>query len=294
MIAGIALLLLTGLCWVGIAVTVSMAAERRLDMGYIMFAAGLIISAVTIPFILCSPGMTGSPDRRMWAVLLVLLAGAFNYFMLEFMNRAMQIGSPGAVWGLIQSSLICPFLMGIICFSTEPTPGRLAGLALILAGIALFSRTRPGGGRPDSMKWLIPTFAAFAASGGAQSLANLPSYWSDLQMSSYLRCLLVQGGTVAVFAALVCVKPRPGCAKGTLVPVLLLAAMQVATLCFFFYNGLDMVAAAGAGSVGYPVAQGSCIAFFMLYEKFVRRRPMPLSAWGALVALIAGISLISV
>ena len=64
MIAGIALLLLTGLCWVGIAVTVSMAAERRLDMGYIMFAAGLIISAVTVPFILCSPGMTGSPDRR--------------------------------------------------------------------------------------------------------------------------------------------------------------------------------------------------------------------------------------
>ena len=57
---------------------------------------------------------------------------------------------------------------------------------------------------------------------------------------------------------------------------------------------VSMAAAAGAGAVGYPVAQGSCIAFFMLYEKFVRRRPMPLSAWGAFVALIAGISLISV
>lgn len=76
MIAGIALLLLTGLCWVGIAVTVSMAAERRLDMGYIMFAAGLIISAVTVPLHPLFAGHDRQSGPADWAVLLVLLAGA--------------------------------------------------------------------------------------------------------------------------------------------------------------------------------------------------------------------------
>lgn len=103
--------------------------------------------------------------------------------------------------GTVQSAMSCPFIMGMVWFGVAPTPYRLLGIALALCGILLSSCRKGKHGDSASGRWLIPTFAAFAASGMAQSFANLPSYWKECEMSSELRGCLVQLVTIAAFAA---------------------------------------------------------------------------------------------
>ena len=115
-------------------------------------------------------------------------------------------------------------------------------------------------------------------------------------MSSVLRAFLVQGGTVIAFAAVFTFqrkKRHQTDFRSIWKPVLLLTLVQVFALFFLFYRGLDLTARSGAGSIGYPIAQGSCIVFFMIYEIVRYRKKYPVSAWIALIFQCAGLLAIS-
>lgn len=289
---GILLLLLTGLCWVGIGIVVSQAARERLDMDFIQSAAAAIILGAAIGMMFLRNSFR-VPVGGMWACYGALLAaGAGNFLMLSWMRHAMAIGNNGAVWGIVQSAMICPFVMGMVFFGVAPEWNRLSGLGLVLAGIFLLSRATPAG-TVSGRRWLLPAFGAFAASGTAQCLANLPSYWMQLEISSELRAGLVQAGTIALFLISLPVQRRGANRKNCLKPVLLLSTIQILSLFFFFYRGLNIVAARGCGSIGYPIAQGGCIAFFLLYNRCVLRQKNPRSVLLALPALCGGIFLMA-
>ena len=210
------------------------------------------------------------------------------------MRRAMTFGSSGAVWGITQSAMVCPFAMGMVFFGVAPTLPRLGGIVLILTGIVLFSRSRGGYGAVSSSgRWLLPTFTAFAVSGLGQSLANLPSYWTATAMGSELRACLVQLGTISLFCASVPFRRKKPSPRGTLRPVLLLSMVQILALFFFFYRGLNLVAEAGSGSVGYPVAQGCSIAGFLVWGVLTRRERFSLLSAGAACVICAGIFLLA-
>ena len=292
MIYGVILLLLTGLCWIGIGVTVSRAAEERLDMNFIQFGASALIAAAAIGAILFQPPLTGTPLQQLLICGAVLLAGMSNYLMLNLMRCAMVLGDNGAVWGITQSALLCPFVMGMLFFRVAPTWNRIIGLLLVLGGIFLFSRAVPVHGK-RSRKWLWPAFGAFAASGLAQCFANLPSYWEEIGMSSELRACLVQFGTISLFALTVPFERRKLRPKGCWKAILLLSVVQILSLFFFFYRGLNIVAEHGGGSIGYPIAQGSCIAFFLLYNRFIRREPGSTCVFWAFPVICGGIVLMA-
>ena len=292
MIYGVILLLLTGLCWIGIGVTVSRAAEERLDMNFIQFGASALIAAAAIGAILFQPPLTGTPFQQLLICGAVLLAGMSNYLMLNLMRCAMVLGDNGAVWGITQSALLCPFVMGMLFFRVAPTWNRIIGLLLVLGGIFLFSRAVPVHGK-RSRKWLWPAFGAFAASGLAQCFANLPSYWEEIGMSSELRACLVQFGTISLFALTVPFERRKLRPKGCWKAILLLSVVQILSLFFFFYRGLNIVAEHGGGSIGYPIAQGSCIAFFLLYNRFIRREPGSTCVFWAFPVICGGIVLMA-
>ena len=292
MIFGIVLLVLTGICWVGIAVVVSDAARKRLDIDTIQFAASAAIALAALCVIPFQTPLAGTTAQKFAICGFVFVAGAGNYLMLKLMRRAMVLGNSGAVWGITQSALLCPFLMGMFFFGVAPTLYRILGIALILLGIFLFSRTTPKHGR-RSRRWLLPTLGAFAASGLAQCFANLPSYWTETAMGSVLRACLVQAGTIGLFALTVpfeSKKPRFG---GIWKPVVLLSGVQILSLFFFFYRGLNLVADAGCGSVGYPIAQGSCIAGFLLYNRLVSKEITSWHAFPAFLSVCAGIVVIA-
>lgn len=287
------LLLATGLCWVGVASTVSHAAEKNLDLGHIQFASALLIALVAGCLCIFQANTNWLSPETWLIAFPVILAGSMNFIMLSWMKKGMRIGHAGAVWGITQSSMLCPFVMGVLFFNVQPTATRLIGIALILIGIALFSRTKPAGNNASGYRWLLPTLGAFAASGAAQCMANLPSYFQAVPLSSTARCFVIQLGTAGAFGVYRGITGKRAVTQRTLKPILLLSAMQVLSLCFFFYNGLNLAAAAGAGSIGYPVAQGSCIFFFMLYETLFLHRKTPLSAWFAALLLCSGIILVA-
>ena len=219
----------------------------------------------------------------------VFAAGCCNYRMLNLMRSSMKHGNGGTV----QSAMSCPFIMGMVWFGVAPTPYRLLGIALALCGILLFSCRKGKHGDSASGRWLIPTFAAFAASGMAQSFANLPSYWGEIGMSSELRACLVQFGTISLFALTVPFERRKLRPKGCWKAILLLSVVQILSLFFFFYRGLNIVAEQGGGSIGYPIAQGSCIAFFLLYNRFIRHEPCSTCVFWAFPLICGGIVLMA-
>ena len=295
MTLGVILLILTGLCWIGIAAVVDDAARKRLDMDFIQFGASAVIALAAVGVMLFRPPLAGTFAEKLLICGCVFAAGACNFLMLSLMRRAMIFGSSGAVWGITQSAMICPFAMGMVFFGVAPTLPRLAGIVLILTGIVLFSRSRGGHGAVSSSgRWLLPTFSAFAVSGLGQSLANLPSYWTATAMGSELRACLVQLGTISLFCASVPFRRKKPSPRGTLRPVLLLSIVQILSLFFFFYRGLNLVAEAGSGSVGYPVAQGCSIAGFLVLGILTRRERFSLLSTGAACAICAGIFLLAI
>ena len=233
MTLGVVLLILTGFCWVGIAAVVDDAARKRLDMDFIQFGASAVIALAAAGAILFRPSLTGTLADKLLICGCVFAAGACNFLMLSLMRRAMAFGCSGAVWGITQSAMVCPFAMGMVFFGVAPTLPRLGGILLILAGILLFSRIRGGRGTvSNSGCWLLPTFTAFAVSGLGQSLANLPSYWTATAMGSELRACLVQLGTISLFCASVPFRRKKPSPRGTLRPVLLLSLVQILSLLF--------------------------------------------------------------
>ena len=146
MTLGVILLILTGFCWIGIAAVVDDAARKRLDMDFIQFGASAVIALAAAGVMLFRPPLAGTFAEKLLICGCVFAAGACNFLMLSLMRRAMTFGSSGAVWGITQSAMVCPFAMGMVFFGVAPTLPRLGGIVLILTGIVLFSRSRGGRG----------------------------------------------------------------------------------------------------------------------------------------------------
>ena len=113
-------------------------------------------------------------------------------------------------------------------------------------------------------------------------------------MSSELRACLVQFGTVSLFALTAPFARRRIRPKGCWKAILLLSVVQILALFFFFYRGLNIVAEQGGGSIGYPIAQGSCIAFFLLYNRFIRHEPCSTCVFWAFPLICGGIVLMAI
>jgi multidrug transporter EmrE-like cation transporter len=60
-----------------------------------------------------------------------------------------------------------------------------------------------------------------------------------------------------------------------------------------FYRGLDLLAQAGAGSIGYPICTGICIAGFTIYTAIRLRERLTLVALISTLLCLGGIVALS-
>ena len=292
MLTGILLLLGTGVGWAGLAALVSAGRERRAPIMLVQpGSAALVLLFAGWSFFAFGGALPDGAAFGMRAGCM-LAAGAANYFMLIFVQRAMASGRSGVVWAFSQSSMICPFLMGMLVFGEPPTAGRIGGISLILAALVLFSLSKGGGDRPAAGKWLALTLGAFALSGAAQCFSCLPSYFQVEGMTAMRRMLLMQSGIVLGFLLDRPLRAAPGLKERNV--WLFSACFGGLNLCSLlcFYNALNLLADAKCASAGYPAAQGISMALFFLFSACRNREP--LSAWLAMLLLCAGILLLAV
>ncbi len=288
---GILLLIATGLSWVIIGIVISRSSAKGWNLDRIQAGAALLIllgSFILFPFLAGAEAVPPSPS----VVISLLFAGIANYMAFLMMNRAMKSGHNGIVWSLVQSALIWPFLMGILFFGVECTLSRICGVLLILAGILVAGLVRNGsvGGWKE---WLPAALAAFALAGLSQCLANLPSYLGGGEFSSVAKAAALQLGTLVAFGVLLCLRRTRPKEKTAWMPILALAGATVIPQYFLFYRGLDLLAAQGAGAIGYPIVLGSCIAGFSLYSAFILHERVTAASAGSIFFCLVGIVIIA-
>ena len=76
-------------------------------------------------------------------------------------------------------------------------------------------------------------------------------------------------------------------------PLVTLGCVNIVSLFFLFYRGLNILASLGCGSIGYPVAMGSCIAGFLIYSRAILGEKAGFAAAAAFLAVLSGILVIS-
>jgi len=301
LIFGLIALTLTGFTWSLIGVVMGSAPKRRVDVSFVQFfgAAVSVLISIAVLFFL-RPDWNAS---MLPATGCYLASGILNFLLLQLMSFAMQRGPNGIIWGIVQSGVLFPFLMGILFFSVPLPPVRAMGMILLISALFLFGKAK-GGGSVKQGEWLFPAFASFLLCGIQQCISNLPSYFPEWRMMSpVIRSLSCAGGSLLaafLYNLILIVQKKKRLDLGQLrrVPlwiyVLILQGFGVVSAYFLLYNGMDALAKAGVGSIAYPLLVSSCIIGFFLYSTLILREKNRMIQYAAFLLCLCGIVLICI
>ena len=288
---GILSMVIVGSSWCLVGLTMGAAPKHDIHPtaleiceGGICVCAGFLIACVT------STWSTASPKVTLLCVLGFFVTGFLVFFNLQVMSMAMQRGPNGIIWAILQSAMVCPFLLGVFCFGEEATWIRWMGLALMLLALVCFAcakDTQKGAGH----LWKLLAFLCFTICSIQQCITMLPSYYEEAKgfpIVLRMACTAAGRGT-APLVFLLC-QHRQGkwaaFCQETRRPVFwkfigALLFVELFLSFLLFYPGLNIMAAAGLGNACYPILIGSCIISFTLASVFLlkeRLRPLPLAA----------------
>ena len=304
---GILLAILTGFSWVVTGAAVGLVERHGRPTRHLLTARSAIL--VVVSTLLLVVGHAVWPKAAIftpclaWRPALLMAAwGALSYVMAVFMGRAMARGPNGAAWTIVQSGFVFPFAMGIALGNTAATPARLAGLALVLAGVAFGGMARGRGGAAASPSpgatraWLVPALLGFVFCGANQCAVNLVSFlppearpaqperivWGALGMfvTAALHGLVARTGR----------QDRPNTTPSPLSFLIKVAAFESVVWLFsgilLLYNALDRLQAAGLAAIASPIMVASCLMGFLVYGAIaLRERPNRYQTLGILCSL---------
>ena len=305
---GIIALLLVGASWCMVGVIFGDAPKRGLQTALIQFSGAccsLLIGLFIAFFILTEP-TTCSRQEMFYTCGTIFLASIFNYLGLQAMTAGMKCGPHGAVWGIMQSALIFPYLVGLIFFLQPLTLPNILGMLLVMSALVFFAMAKNQKAQPGMKicsKWRFYAFLALGIIAIQQNLATAPSAYfeSPKLVSPVVRSLSGAAGTLfaACIWTLVMEIRRRGSAKemfsGLKNPWLYLYVLGMQPFNLFFayallYPGLDAMGRAGVGSICYPLLVGSCIVSFSLYSILVLKEKASKVQIAALVLCMIGLA----
>lgn len=307
------LAILTGLSWVVTGAVVGLVERHGRPTGQLLAVRSLFLLFAATPMLVVGhavcPGAAAFTPCLAWRPAALMAAwGALSYVMAVLMGRAMALGPNGAVWTIVQSGFVFPFAMGIALGNTPATPPRLAGLALVLAGVAFGGMARGSGDMASPQKtgasraWLAPALLGFIFCGANQCAVNLVSFLPPEARPAQLERIVLGAlgmlGAAALhgFAAWKAVGSGPRAEAPFRFLVKVAAAEATVWLfsgLFLLYNALDRLQAAGLAAIASPIMVASCLAGFLIYGAVaMRERPNRFQALGLLCSL-GGIALLA-
>ena len=301
---GIIALVLVGGSWCLVGLVMGDAPKRGVDTSLVQFFGGFV--SVIVSLIIA--GVTDSWETGVGNKMALLacssfmLAGFMNFYMLQFMSKAMQTGPNGVIWSIIQSGCVSPFICSIVLFKVvEYTWLRGIGIVCLLVALVLFVFTKNNESKGGNL-WKLYAFICFAIVSVQQNLMVWPSYYEETKaVSSIVRALCVAGGTLLGSIIYNTLKMTPEFKQkifSNMKNIMLwkyVFALQFFSLIFaytLFYPGMDVMAEQGRGGMCYPLMVGSCIVFFTIMSVLLLKERLRLIQLVAISVCIAGLTLI--
>ncbi|MBR2642962.1 MAG: hypothetical protein IKD46_07515 [Lentisphaeria bacterium] len=291
MASAILLLLATGIVWGMIGVLFGRAPSEK-DKLYTWFALnGMVFTGLVL--------LTRTPDPAPVSEILRLslyIAPSAILDLLAFLvlKLAMDRGSQGVAWCVMQSAMVVPFLGALIFLGNTASVWQWAGMGLIIISLLIFGfakQSKEENKQSDKLFYRY-IFLAFALVGVAQFLRIIPGSVGFSEETLSWR-LTLQAPYGMIFWLCACWKIH----KFTPKPVwkqALLYGFVVALGHALFYLGTDAADKLKLTSIIYPMTLGTCIAFFSLYCFFVRKEQVSKLSWVAMAATVSGIALMAI
>lgn len=296
MIAGVLLLILTGLCWTFVGALLSYCASNRIAVVTLLgpqSIMAIVVSVLVLPdYSILGRGVSSG----MWALIGVMLAaGLANGFGILLMQKAMGLGHHGMTWAIGQSALMMPFLVGVLLFGEKPTLWRVVGVCAIVLSLVIFGAAgehkENGQWRKTPRSWFLLALASLVILGAAQAFMTLPSHLPTLTDTANLRMPLLYLGNGAVIVAL---WHRCGGRPTKLTLWLAVVGVVIGFVATFaLFRGLDLMARCQLVSLGFPIAVGACIVAFALYSALWLREPFTRRHLAGLILGLTGMVLLS-
>ena len=286
--SAIALMLLTGLLWTAVGVLFGAAPSEK-DRLYAFFSLNGILFAAFV-WIAQAPA-AAPPGEVLRLSALIVPSACAEVAAFLFLKRAMDRGSQGIAWSVAQSSMVVSFLGSVAFLRNPASPAQWAGLALVLAGLALFGRDRPSGAGVNDARYARFVAAAFVLIGAGQFLRLVPGYAGFSEETLTWR-LPLQAPVGMAFWTAVCLARgiwRPRAVWRASVPYAVVAVLGQTC----FYLATDAADALRITSIVMPVTIGTCILLFALWCRLFRGERLSRGGWAAVALDIAGIALLS-
>ena len=202
--------------------------------------------------------------------------------------RAMATGRQPVAWAIGQGGQALTFIATLLIWNESAGVASWAGLAAILAGVALLSRNKSSGFKPVSgNKWVYWSVAAMLFYGINQTLMSVPSHWEGWNDAARLRLpttLLVVGLAGMSFSA----RPK----KDVLVRLLpwVIPYGILVCVCFFtVYLSIDRLSVVGCAALAWPLACSTGVVAYAIGSHFTGKCRISIKESVGIATVVAGI-----
>ena len=300
---GIIAMVIVGSSWCLVGLVMGDAPKRGIEPSLVQLGGGIFSVLFSLMIVIVTSAYSTAPFKATFLICLTYFVGSgINFVMLQLMSKAMQLGPNGVIWSIIQSSLVFPFICGIVFFNVEFTVLRGLGIALLLTALILFAFTKDNSRKTSGAKWKILAFICMVIAAIQQNLSTMPSYFEVSRgVPSIVRSLSAASGTLfaAIIWNLIQMTPeRWEQIKKNVKNLTLwkyIAVLQLFGLVFAYtllYPGMDVMAGKGLGGMCYPMMVGSCIISFTLSSIWILKEKVRAIQLAALIVCIGGLILI--
>lgn len=288
------------LCLVGVALVwaiigaIQSRVSREGESIVSFYAAGFSLSGALawVLFPSWSEGAVRGTPVFAGVVLWIGLSGIANGAGKAMMIAAMRRGHKAVTLAMGQSTMLVPFLAGVVLWGERPGALTWTGIALALVGLATLAMYR-GGNRCLEVNtaggWLALALGAFVIMGLGRTCFLVPSQGTKDAVELTTRTPVALTSAAIVHVTLMLVR-RTGYDR-RLLP--LSVAFALLAICGYelMFRATDLLQERGLSGLAFPVSVSICIVAFGMYSRLRLKEPFNRRTVAGMALTAAGLLL---
>jgi drug/metabolite transporter (DMT)-like permease len=285
---GIVYALAAGAAFAGGVAFVAAITRRRLPL-LTFFAVGSSLGCGLSLLVLVDWSRWHEASRSPALAWWIGTGSALSLLGHRFLSQSMRLGRPSLSWAISQGAQAFPFLAGFLLWQDAVGIVAWLGLFILLGGVAMLGVARAQEGDDSANRaWVWWALAAMLSYGLNQVCFAVPSRWVGWSDLMRLRIPI----TLAVIAAggWMATLHSPAGSLRRVLPLALPYGLLQILMFVLVYRGLDALGSVQLGAIFWPLACGSGIAFYALWERIRSRETLGVIHRIGITLIIIGIA----